>query len=112
MVHSGLGSAFAGQVALQRGEPAAPELPVWREPRVDLGERLGTQPVNASLRVDACLDETGIPQHAQVLRDSWLVHIQRFHQLADREVLLAQEVEDATATGFGEDLEEGSGHGV
>ena len=44
-----------------------PEAPERREPGVDLHERLGPDPVDAPLRVDARLDEAGLAQHAQVL---------------------------------------------
>src|SRR6478609_1936523 len=67
VVLSGEWSAVFCQVALQRSEPAAPELPVRREPRVHVGERLGAQAVHTALRVDSRLDESRVAQHTQVL---------------------------------------------
>ena len=94
----------------ERSELATPELAVWLEPAVDVGERLGAQAVYPALRVDADFDESHIAQHAQVLRNGGLAHVERIHELADGALLLSQQVEQAPAIRLGDDLEDGGSH--
>jgi hypothetical protein len=79
-------------VALEGVEAPGPQPPVRPQPGVDLRERLGTDPVQASLRVDADLDQAGVPQHPQMLRHPRLAERDPLHQIADGELALADEV--------------------
>jgi hypothetical protein len=72
------------------------------EPLDDLCQRLGTEPVPASLAIRANLDEIGLSQHLQVLGDSRLAEADVRHELVDRPLAVAQEVEDLPARRFGE----------
>src|SRR5690606_17350738 len=56
------------EVAFEGVQAACPHRPVRREPRVDLGERLGTQPVQPALRVAPDLDQPHLAEHPQVFR--------------------------------------------
>src|SRR3954453_6002891 len=91
----------------ERVEAAGPELPVRREPGIELSERLRVDPVPAPLSVLAHADEVGLAQHLQVLRHAWLADLQALDKLAHGVLPLAQQIEDAPARGLGEDFEDG-----
>lgn len=55
---------------MQRIHPCGPEVSVRREPGIDLGEVLCTQPIDAALRLAAHLDEAGLAKDSKVPRDS------------------------------------------
>ncbi len=78
---------------------------VRREPRIELGEWLGPQVVDASLRIDANVDQAGVAQHAQVPGDSGLMHAGEANEFAHGTVVFADVVEDATARRFGDHVE-------
>jgi hypothetical protein len=98
------------KVSFEAVESLIPELPVRLDPGVDLAEAFRPQPVHAPLRVDADVDEARIAEHAEVLRDRGLAHRQLVDELADRPLAISQQVEDAAAIRFGEELERGD-HG-
>jgi hypothetical protein len=64
---------FAGFELTEKGvealEIVLPDPPVSFEPGFQLLERRGAQGVNAALRVDANVDESGVAEDAQVFRD-------------------------------------------
>ena len=86
-------------------EPIAPCGAVRREPLVDLAQRLGTQPVDAALRVHPHVDDAGLAQHPQVLRHRRLADAERGDKVADRPILLAQQIEDAPPVRLSEHVE-------
>ena len=88
-----------------------PQLPVRREPRVELGERFGPDAIQAALSVGTYVDETGFFQDAEVLRHRRLAERQLHHQLTDRSLAAAQQVEDRYSLRLGEHLEDGHPHG-
>jgi hypothetical protein len=95
------------EVSLEALQTLAPEPPIRLDPRIDLLEPLRTKSVHASLGIDADVDETCLTQHPEVLRDGWLAHREPVHELTHRSLAVSQEVEDATAGRFGEELEGG-----
>jgi hypothetical protein len=95
------------KVALQSVEAFVPQSPVRLDPGVDLAKSLRPQPVDASLGIDPDIDEAGVAEHAEVLRDGRLAHRKPIHELAHWPFAVAQQVEDAAAIRFGEELEGG-----
>jgi hypothetical protein len=95
------------KVPLEAVESLIPESPVGLDPCIDLAKRLRPQPVEASLGIDADVDESRVAEHAEVLRDGRLAHRQPVHELAHGSLSVAQQVEDAAAVRFGEELEWG-----
>ena len=84
-------------------------IPKIRRPKaihtVDLLQWLWPDLINASLRVDARFDESGLAQHAQVLRDRGLRHLQHLFELTDRAFRCGQEREDGAPVGLCDDAE-------
>ncbi len=94
------------EMAFERVQAAGPVRSIWAEPRVQLGQRLGAEVVDAPLGVDADIDEAGVAQHAQVPGDAGLMHARDLHELADGTVVLADMVEDAPSCRFGDHLQD------
>ncbi len=78
---------------------------VRRQPRIDLAQWLGSDPVDAALCVDAGFDQPGIAQDLEVLRDGGLAQRQGFDEVAHRALALDQDVENAATTLLGQHLE-------
>ncbi len=98
-------------MALQPIETFVPQRAVRLQPRVEFLQWLYPNPVEAPLRVGSHFDESGLLHDAQVLRDRGLRELEPIDELADRLFAVAQDVEDSSAVGFGEDLDRGScGH--
>lgn len=93
--------------ALERVEPAGPLRPVRLEPRAELPERLGTEPVQPVLRVPADLDQPGVAQHLEVAGHAGLVHADPLDQLAHRPLPDPDSVEDATPRWLRDCVEDG-----
>jgi hypothetical protein len=55
------------EVALESIHVRGPEPTEWTQPVVQLLKGFGSQPIETALRVHCGFDETGIPQHSQVL---------------------------------------------
>src|SRR5688572_24805324 len=83
-------------------EAVRPERAVGLKPRVDLGQRLRAQRVQALLALAADVDEPGLAQHLQVLGDAGLAERQALDDVADGALADAQQVEDLATVGFGE----------
>jgi hypothetical protein len=81
-------------MSLERVEPPAPVLPVGREPRIELGERLGPEPVDTPLPLGSNPNEAGLAEHAEVLRDARLAELQMLDELADGPLALPKQLED------------------
>lgn len=94
-------------MAFERVQAAAPELSIGGEPPIHVGERLGPQPVEASLTVGTHADEAGVTEDAQVLRHPGLADLEPVDQLSNGPFALAEEVKDAPALRLGEDVEGG-----
>jgi len=97
----------AVEVVLKRIDVPGPEAAEGSQPGIDLLEGLGTEAVEAALRVDGGFDEAGLAEHAQVLGDGGLGHAKPALDFADGLMGGEQEAEDGAAVGFGDDLEGG-----
>jgi hypothetical protein len=86
-------------------EVLAPQRAIGRQPLVDLAERLRPQAIETPLRVYPSLDQPRVAQDTQVFGDCWLADVQLLDQVSDRSFSFAQQVQDATAMWFGEDVE-------
>src|SRR5690349_21767120 len=74
--------AFAsGYLGVQGVQPLPPQGPVSSQPVIDLSERLGAKTVDPPLRLLVDLDQSRLPQHAQVPRDPWARNRQQRRQL-------------------------------
>jgi hypothetical protein len=94
-------------MAFERVQAATPELSIGGKPPIHVGERLGPQPVEASLTLRTHADEAGVTQDAQVLRHPRLADLEPVDQLSHGPFALAEEVKDAPALRLGEDVEGG-----
>ena len=83
-------------------EARIPELAIALEPVVQLAQRLRAQLVEPLLRARLHVDEPGLLQHAQVLRDLRLVELQALADVVHRARPGAQQLDDAEAVGLGE----------
>jgi hypothetical protein len=99
------GLQFTGLELAEKGaealEVALPNPPVPLEPGFQLLERRGAQGVNAALRVDANVDESGVAEDAQVFRDLGLTETQAADQVPDRARAVAQKFDDMKTVGLG-----------
>ena len=85
-----------------RGHPdALPRAPCRAQPGIELRERLGAQRVEALLAVGSRAHETGLAQHAQMLRDPRLAQSDPIDQLPHRPLARSQQVEDSTTVRLG-----------
>ena len=100
-----VGHGFSSRCFSRASSDRAPQSPVGGEPRVDLGERLGPEPVEPALGVGAHVDEAGLAQDPEVLRHGGLAQAEPVNQFADRALAVAQQVENRATGGFGEDGE-------
>ena len=82
-----------------------PQLPVRRQPRVEVLKRGRPQPIDAPLRVRADFDEARVAEDAQVLGNRRLADGQVVDQLADRQIRESEQIQDAATVGLGEDFE-------
>jgi hypothetical protein len=89
----------------QAVKPGRPELAVRGQPRVEIGQRLGAYPVEAALRIDARLDQSGVTQDPQVLGNRRLAEAETLHEFADRSLAVSQQLEDLEPARLGEHLE-------
>src|SRR5688572_11427553 len=91
---------LADQV-LQPIHPVAHPAPERLQPGVELVERLGPQLVDALLRDRANVDQTGVAEHAEVLRHLRLTQPEALGDLPYRSRPVAKELDDAEAVRFG-----------
>ena len=76
------GCTHAIEMTLERVDVRRPVAAERREPRIDLHERLGPDPVKTSLCIHARLHEAGLAQHAQVFGDRGLRQLQLLLDIA------------------------------
>src|SRR5207245_24240 len=91
-------------------EVLVPQAPVRGEPLVEGPEGTRFYPVDALLRGRTAGDETGFPQHLQVLGHGRLADLEHLDELADAAVGPAQHVEDPAPGRLGDDREGVNGH--
>ncbi len=68
-------------------------------------QRLRPNAIEAALRVDRRLDEAGVSQHTQMLRDRRLREIERRLEVANGTLAFGEESQDGAPIGLGEDSE-------
>jgi hypothetical protein len=78
-------------------ESRLPELAVWRQPGVELGQRVGVELVHTPLRLRSNPHEPGVAQHTQVLRGPGLAQTELADELIDGPGPLAQELDRGPA---------------
>ena len=71
------------EMALESVDVRGPELAEWHQPGIYLLKRFSIQSIEATLCVDGGFHETGLAEHAQVLRHGGLRHAQLSLDLAD-----------------------------
>lgn len=86
-------------------EAAGPEGAIGGQPVLDLPEGVRSQPIDASLRRDARLNQARIAQDAKVLRNRRLAHRQAADQVANRPLTGPKQVEDPPSIGLRQHLE-------
>ena len=84
-----------------------PELAKLRQPVVHFLEGFRPDPVEATLGVHRGLDEPGVAEHAEMLRDGRLRHPQLTLDLSDGLMGRSQKAQDRAAVRLGNDLEDG-----
>src|SRR5215216_3933399 len=77
-------SSLLVQMSFEGVEALGPEPAIGLEPLRGLGERLRADLVDPPLCLGPHRDQAGLTQHAQVLRDAGLAHLEALDQLADR----------------------------
>src|SRR5687767_8679707 len=81
--------------------PVAHPAPERLQPRVELIEGLRPQLVDALLRDRTYVDQTGVAEHAEVLRHLWLTQSEALRDLPYRSRLVAEQLDDAETVRFG-----------
>src|SRR5436189_4422699 len=82
-----------------------PKPAVGRQPLIEVGERLWADAVQPPLGVDAGLNQAGVLEDTQMLRDRRLAQAQLAHQIANRPLAVAKQVENRNPPWLGERLE-------
>jgi len=85
-------------------EVRCPQLAVGGEPPVELRERLWPDPIQAALRIRPHLDQAGVLENTQMLRDAGLAQAKAVDEFADRPFAVAQLLEDRKPPRLGENL--------
>lgn len=86
-------------------ETISPQPPVWREPGVDLDQRLGTQLVPPPLGIPADPHQTGLAQHPQMLGRAGLGQPEPVGELANHTRALQQQIQDPPPGRLGKHVE-------
>lgn len=90
------------EIALEVREALIPQRSEVLEPLVEVAEWFGPQRIEALLRTRVDVHQTGVAQHAQVLRDLRLIELESCADRPDGLRSAAQELDDAEAVRFGE----------
>jgi hypothetical protein len=93
------------EVALERVEMCRPETAKLSKPSIDLHERLRSYPVETSLRINTCLDETRLPQHPQVFGNRGLRQSELLFDIPYRPLRGGEQTQDGAAGRLGNDGE-------
>ncbi|MCW2644095.1 MAG: hypothetical protein JWP07_204 [Pseudonocardiales bacterium] len=93
------------EVVFQRVQAGRPVGSIRGQPLVDRAQRLRIDAVKPPLGVAAHPDETGLPQHPEVLRHGRLTDRKRGNEITDRPLGIAQQIEDAPTVRLGQHFE-------
>src|SRR5581483_9590914 len=104
VVLSTLSPLLSFGLPLERLEPRVPEA---LEERLQVGEPLGPDAVEAPRAVSSFVHEPGLLEHGQVLRDRRPRHLEVRGDLPRRQLTALDEREDAAAVRLGEGFERG-----
>src|SRR5260370_38896708 len=74
-------------------------------PVVKRTDRPGVGPIQHTAALAPDVDQSNIPQDAQVLRDGWLLKAQARHNIPDRALLRSEIVQDLSPPGLGDRVE-------
>src|SRR5262249_22466656 len=99
------------EMALERVDMRGPEAAEPSEPFVNFHEGLRSNAVEASLRIDARLDESGLPKHAQMFGDRGLRHSKPLLDLLHGPLRGREQAQDGPTVRLGDDGE-GGFHGT
>src|SRR5277367_992017 len=91
--------------AIEALEIGFPDAPVSFDPDFQLFQRRRTQRVNPALRVHAHVHQSGVAEHAQMLRDLRLAQTQAMDHVADRPRPVTQQFHDLKAVRLGQRLQ-------
>jgi hypothetical protein len=94
-------------VVFESVEVRRPELTIRSQPFIELRKRLGPDPVQPPLPLRARLDEPGLREHTQVLRDPRLAKAKPVREIADRPLPVSEQIEDRQPPRLCQDLERG-----
>lgn len=94
-------------MAFESIEVSRPEPPELIEPGIHLLKWFRLQPVETTLGVHCRLDEAGLAQYSQVLRDGRLRHTKLLLDLSYRLFGRGQKAQDRAAVRLGNDFEDG-----
>src|SRR5262252_2053 len=90
----------------ERIDVSGPDPPERSQPGFDLLQRLRFQSVETALCVYGRFDDTGVPQHAQMLRYGRLRHPKPALDVADRLLRREEQAQNRAAVRLGDDVED------
>jgi len=96
----------SAQLALQRIQPAVPEMSDSVQPLIELGEARRIQLVNAVLRLDSRTHEPRLPEHLQMLRDRRRADLEPARDFTGAQLTGREQLDDAPAGRVGERAED------
>lgn len=94
-------------MTLERVEVCRPAPAERHQPVVELAQRFRDQSIETALCIHSGLHKSGITQHAEVLRNGWLRHLQLPLDFSNRLFRGDQQPQDGAAVGLGNDVEDG-----
>ena len=92
-------------------EVCFPDAAIASDPSVEFLQRRWAQGVDATLSVDARVDEACIREDAEMLGNLGLIEVKLVDEVANRARAVEEEFDDVEAVGFGEGFE-GLEHGT
>lgn len=75
-------------------EVRGPQPAIGRQPAIELDQWLGPDAIEAALRVDARLDQSGLLQHPEVLGDGRLTDAEPVYELPDRSLPVPKNIQN------------------
>jgi len=102
-------------MAFEAHEIGRPEIPVRLDPLRHITQRAGREAVHALTSVAILANETGVAQHAEMLRDGWSSDVEPGRKLGNRGAAAPETIENRAPSGVGDgvkDIDTGarSGH--
>src|SRR6186997_249549 len=94
--------SYLTQVGIQSFEALFPVAAVLADPIGDLPQRPSLQSTRSPLRLPSLLDETGPFEHAEVLGDGRLAHVEGCGEVLDRRLALSESGQDRAPRRVGE----------